>query len=113
MKLQNKWFIGAMLGAAVCLVSTSCVDEIKFGNSFGFFFAAISVLLSTILACIWQTPFLNAAFKRIAKFLTFLLTKLGETIKSTTLPLNLSSEQSNCAAKLNNSVYAIPVPDEI
>ena len=34
MKLQNKWFIGAMLGAAVCLVSTSCVDEIKFGNSF-------------------------------------------------------------------------------
>ena len=34
MKLQNTWFIGAMLGAAVCLVSPSCVGEIKFGNSF-------------------------------------------------------------------------------
>ena len=34
MKLQNKWFIGAMMGAVISLVSTSCVDEIKFGNSF-------------------------------------------------------------------------------
>lgn len=34
MKLQNKWFIGLMVGTAVSLVSTSCVDEIKFGNSF-------------------------------------------------------------------------------
>lgn len=34
MKLQNKWFIGVMMGAAVCMASTSCVDEIKFGNSF-------------------------------------------------------------------------------
>ena len=34
MKLQNKWFIGAMMEAVISLVSTSCVDEIKFGNSF-------------------------------------------------------------------------------
>ena len=34
MKLKHKWFVGAIMGIAVSLVSTSCVDEIKFGNSF-------------------------------------------------------------------------------
>ena len=34
MRLQNKWLVGAIMGAVVCVASTSCVDEIKFGNSF-------------------------------------------------------------------------------
>ena len=34
MKLKHKWFVGAIMGIAVSLASTSCVDEIKFGNSF-------------------------------------------------------------------------------
>lgn len=34
MKLQNKWLVSAIMGVAVCVISTSCVDEIKFGNSF-------------------------------------------------------------------------------
>lgn len=34
MKLKNKWLIGLVAGAAISIVSTSCVDEIKFGNSF-------------------------------------------------------------------------------
>lgn len=34
MKLQKKWFIGTAIGVIVSIASTSCVDEIKFGNSF-------------------------------------------------------------------------------
>lgn len=34
MKLKNKWLIGAIMGVTASIVSTSCVDEIKFGSSF-------------------------------------------------------------------------------
>lgn len=34
MKLRNKWLIGAVIGVGVSIASTSCVDDIKFGDSF-------------------------------------------------------------------------------
>lgn len=34
MKLKNKWLIGAVIGVGVSIASTSCVDDIKFGDSF-------------------------------------------------------------------------------
>ena len=34
MKLNNKWIIGLATGIIISFASTSCVDEIKFGNSF-------------------------------------------------------------------------------
>ena len=34
MKQKYKWLVGAMMGGMLCAGTTSCVDEIKFGNSF-------------------------------------------------------------------------------
>ena len=34
MKQRYKWMVGALMGGALCLGTSSCVDEIKFGNSF-------------------------------------------------------------------------------
>ena len=34
MKQKYKWFIGAMIAGVLGMGATSCVDEIKFGNSF-------------------------------------------------------------------------------
>ena len=34
MKQKYKWFIGAMIAGVLGIGATSCVDEIKFGNSF-------------------------------------------------------------------------------
>lgn len=34
MKLKNRWLVGAVIGVGISIAATSCVDEIKFGNSF-------------------------------------------------------------------------------
>ena len=34
MKQRYKWLVRAVIGGILCIGSVSCVDEIKFGNSF-------------------------------------------------------------------------------
>ena len=34
MKLKNTWLIATVLGMAISMATSSCVDEMKFGNSF-------------------------------------------------------------------------------
>ena len=65
MKLQNKWFIGLMVGTAVSLVSTSCVDEIKFGNSFLEKAPGGNVTIDTVFNnAEYARQFLNTCYRR-------------------------------------------------
>lgn len=65
MKLQNKWFISVMMGAAVCLTTTSCVDEIKFGNSFLEKAPGGSATQDTVFNSVTYTrQFLNTCYSR-------------------------------------------------
>lgn len=65
MKLQNKWFFGAIIGVAVSLSSTSCVDEIKFGNSFLEKVPGGSVTVDTVFnSAEYTRQFLNTCYSR-------------------------------------------------
>ncbi len=66
MKVQNKWFISAIIGITVSgFLSTSCVDEIKFGSSFLEKAPSGDVTIDTVFnSAEYTRQFLNAIYGR-------------------------------------------------
>lgn len=63
MKQRYKWFIGTMMTAV--MVTTSCVDEIKFGNSFLDKAAGGTATIDTVFnSAIYTQQFLNGIYSR-------------------------------------------------
>ena len=65
MKQKYKWFIGAMIAGVLGMGATSCVDEIKFGNSFLEKAPGGSATQDTIFNSVTYTrQFLNTCYSR-------------------------------------------------
>ena len=65
MKQKYKWFIGAMIAGVLGIGATSCVDEIKFGNSFLEKAPGGSATQDTIFNSVTYTrQFLNTCYSR-------------------------------------------------
>lgn len=65
MRQKYKWFISAMMGVAACAGFTSCVDEIKFGNSFLDKAPGGSATIDTVFSsAIYTQQFLNGIYSR-------------------------------------------------
>lgn len=65
MKLKYKWLVGALMGVGLCLTSTSCVDEIKFGNAFLEKAPGGSATRDTVFnSAVYTRQFLNTCYSR-------------------------------------------------
>lgn len=65
MKQRYKWMVGALMGSALCMGTASCVDEIKFGNSFLEKAPGGSATQDTVFnSAVYTRQFLNACYSR-------------------------------------------------
>lgn len=65
MKQKYKWLTGAVMGVAISLASTSCVDEIKFGNAFLDKAPGGSATIDTVFnSATYTRQFLNTCYSR-------------------------------------------------
>lgn len=112
MKQKYKWLVGAVMGVAVSLASTSCVDEIKFGNAFLDKAPGGSATIDTVFNSVAYTrQFLNTCYSRQYYGLPYVNDASGELPDSSNPYLGKFEALTDCwqlhysATTIYNSYY--------